>query len=175
MYKRTDMKRLLTLILGLGLAMASWAEEELKMYSHVYLKLHDGNTYEIPIEHGSKMHSYVVGAGRTAYHVVDITGTDCFYQFRRDEIAVMKLVEDATGIEFVEYDSNDAHASMLYFKDGKLYIHHMLEGATLWVYNLSGQLMTTQRVEDDCTIDLSDLDEGVYVAKVNEHTLKIKK
>mgnify|MGYP003289946173 CR=1 FL=1 len=97
------MKRLFTLTMTLALAIASWAQEEVKMYSHVYLKLHGGNTYEIPITNGSSLHSYVVGMGRTAYHVVDVTGTDCFYQFRRDEIAVMSFVENAAGIEFIEY------------------------------------------------------------------------
>ena len=89
------MKRLSTLILGLGLAIAGWAEEEPKMYSHVYLKLHDGNTYEIPIEHGSQIYSYARGTGKNTYFVVDVTGKDCYYQFRREEIAVMKLVEDS--------------------------------------------------------------------------------
>lgn len=170
------MKRLLTLMLGLGLAMASWAEEELKMYSHVYLKLHDGNTYEIPIEHGSKMRSYVVGTGRTAYHVVDITGTDCFYQFRRDEIAVMKLVEDT---EHVDIDTptieDDVHASKLQYKLGELKVHHTLEGARITIANTQGHVVYSGVVEEPYAVNLGFLGDGIYIAKVNEHTLKIKK
>ena len=169
------MKRLFTLILGLGLVMSSWADDGFRQYSHVYLKLHSGETYEIPVSDGSTLHSYVVGAGRTAYHVVDVMGTDCFYQFRRDEIAVMKFVEDVTGIEFVEYDRNDEHASMLCFKEEKLMVHPSLSGTVTQIYSLSGKLVITQRVEGDCTIDMSHLDGGIYVAKVNEHTLKVKK
>ena len=175
MYKSTDMKRLLTLMLGLGLAMASWANDGFRQYSHVYLQLHSGDIYEIPVSAGSTLHSYVVGTGRTAYHVVDVTGTDCFYQFRRDEIAVMRFMEDVTGIEFIEYDPLDEHASMLCFKEGRLMVHPSLEGAVALIYSLSGKLITAQRVEGDCTIDMSHLDGGIYVAKVNEHTLKVKK
>lgn len=175
MYKSTDMKRLLTLILGLGLAMASWAEEELKMYSHVYLKLHDGNTYEIPIEHGSKMHSYAIGNGTDAYFVVDITGKKCFYQFKREEIAVMKLVEDATGIELLDYNSEDPHASMLQYKLGELRVHATLEGEQLTIVDAQGKTVYCDYVEEPYALSLGFLPEGVYVAKVNEHTLKIKK
>lgn len=169
------MKKLFALMMGLSMAIASWAEDEVKMYSHVYLRLHDGNTYEIPIENGSTLHSYVVGTGRAAYHVVDVTGTDCFYQFRRDEIAVMNFIEDVTGLEFIEYDSNDEHASMLCYKEEKLMVHPSLEGAVVWVYTLAGQMIDRQRVEGDCSVDMRELPDGVYVAKVNEHTLKIKK
>ena len=169
------MNRLLTLILGLGLSITGWANDSFRQYSHVYLQLHSGETYEIPISAGSTLHSYVVGTGRTAYHVVDITGTDCFYQFRRDEIAVMRFVEDVTGIEFIEYDRGDEHASMLCFKESKLMVHPSLEGTVALIYSLSGKLVTAQRVEGDCTIDMGNLDDGIYVAKVNEHTLKVKK
>lgn len=175
MYKSTDMKRLLTLILGLGLAMASWAEEELKMYSHVYLKLHDGNTYEIPIEHGSKMHSYAKGEGTQAYFVVDITGADCFYQFRRDEIAMMKLVEDTihTYVDYTELD--DIHASKIQYKLGELKVHHTLDGELLTIVDVQGKNVFEGRVDSPFALDLSFLPNGVYVARVNEHTLKIRK
>ena len=48
-------KRISLLIVSLGFAIIGWANDDVKMYSHVYLKLHDGNTYEIPIEHGSQI------------------------------------------------------------------------------------------------------------------------
>ena len=169
------MKRLFTLMMGITLAIASWAEDEVKMYSHVYLKLHDGNTYEIPIEHGSKMHSYAKGSGTTAYFVVDITGKDCFYQFKREEIAVMKLMEDVTGIEFRDYDSEDPHASKIQYKLGELLVHNTLDGEQLIIVDAQGKTLFVEHVDAPYALDLSFLPSGVYVAKVNEHTLKIKK
>ena len=132
------MKRLFTVMMTLTLAIANWAQDEVKMYSHVYLKLHDGNTYEIPIEHGSKMHSYAIGNGTDAYFVVDITGKKCFYQFKREEIAVMKLIQDVTGIELLDYNSEDPHASMLQYKLGELRVHATLEGEQLTIVDAQG-------------------------------------
>lgn len=175
------MKRLLTLILGLGLAIASWAEEEPKMYSHVYLKLHDGNTYEIPIEHGSKIYSYARGTGTNTYFVVDVTGKDCYYQFRREEIASMKLMEDTvthTDIDYVLEDfplMNDVHQSKLHYRKGELLAHHTLDGMLLTIVDIRGRQVYAARVEVPFALHLGFLPEGVYIAKVNEHTLKIRK
>ncbi|MBR6629160.1 MAG: hypothetical protein IKL03_04280 [Bacteroidaceae bacterium] len=175
------MKRLLTLMLGLGLAMAGWAEEEPKMYSHVYLKLHDGNTYEIPIEHGSQIYSYARGTGKNTYFVVDVTGKDCYYQFRREEIAVMKLVEDTvthTDIDVVPEElpvMDDAHQSKLHYRQGELLAHHTLDGELLIIADIRGRQVYAARVEAPFALDLGFLPEGIYIAKVNEHTLKIRK
>ncbi len=175
------MKRLFTLILGLGLAMAGWAEEEPKMYSHVYLKLHDGNTYEIPIEHGSQIYSYARGTGKNTYFVVDITGKDCYYQFRREEVAIMKLVEDTvthTDIDVVPEElpmMDDKHQSKLHYRQGELLVHHTLAGEWVAIVDIRGRQVYAARVEVPFALHLGFLPEGIYIAKVNEHTLKIRK
>lgn len=156
------------------------AEEELTMYSHVYLKLHDGNTYEIPIEHGSQIYSYARGTGKNTYFVVDITGKDCYYQFRREEIAAMKLVEDTitqTDIDVMpeELVLSDAHQSKLHYRIGTLMVHHTLNGEQLTIIDLHGREVYATCVEAPFTLDLGFLPEGFYIARVNEHTLKIRK
>lgn len=156
------------------------AEEELTMYSHVYLKLHDGNTYEIPIEHGSQIYSYARGTGKNTYFVVDITGKDCYYQFRREEIAAMKLLKDTvtpTDIDIVlkEPISNDVHLSKLHYRIGTLMVHHTLDGELLTIIDLRGRQVYSARVEAPFALDMRFLPDGIYVARVNEHTLKIRK
>lgn len=174
------MKRLFALVLGLSLTMAGWAEEEPKMYSHVYLKLHDGNTYEIPIEHGSQIYSYARGTGTNTYFVVDVTGKDCYYQFRREEIATMKLVEDTT--EHTDVDIipdvpvlDDTHKMMLHYRKGELLVHQTLDGTSLTIMDMRGKQVYATRVEAPFALHLGFLPEGIYIAKVNEHTLKIRK
>lgn len=156
------------------------AEEELTMYSHVYLKLHDGNIYEIPIEHGSQIYSYARGTGKNTYFVVDITGKECYYQFRREEIATMKLVKDTItptdiDIVFKEAISNDVHQSKLHYRVGTLMVHHTLDGELLTIMDLRGRQVYAVRVEAPFALDLRFLPDGIYVARVNEHTLKIRK
>lgn len=174
------MKRLFTLFLGLGLVMAGWAEEEPKMYSHVYLKLHDGNMYEIPIEHGSQIYSYARGTGTNTYFVVDVTGKDCYYQFRREEIASMKLVEDTATHTDIDYIPelpvmDDARQSKLHYRQGELLAHHTLDGELLIIADIRGRQVYAARVEVSFALHLGFLPEGIYIAKVNEHTLKIRK
>ena len=174
-------KRISLLIVSLGFAIIGWANDDVKMYSHVYLKLHDGNTYEIPIEHGSQIYSYARGTGKNTYFVVDVTGKDCYYQFRREEIASMKLVEDTvthTDIDVVPEELPmmcDEHQSKLHYRKGELLAHHTLAGEWVTIVDTRGRQVYAARVEVPFALHLGFLPEGIYIAKVNEHTLKIKK
>lgn len=169
------------LLLSLSLLPAlAVAEEGLSTYSHVCLKLHDGNAYEIPIEHGSQIYSYARGTGANAYFVIDITGKDCYYQFRREEVAAIRLVEDTvthTDIDIVtdEPVMSDAHQSKLHYRQGTLMVHRTLDGALLTILDLHGRRVCAARVASPFALDLGFLPEGVYIARVNEHTLKIRK
>lgn len=152
------------------------AEEELKMYSHVYVKLHDGNTYNIPIEHGSKIYSYARGTGKNTYFVVDVTGKDCYYLFRREEIASMKMTEDAEHVDInTPTIESDVHASKLHYRKGELLVHKTLDGELLTIMDLRGKVVYTTRVVSPFALHLGFLPKGMYVANVNGHTLKIRK
>ena len=170
-------KRISLLIASLGFAINGWANDDVKIYSHVILKLHDGAKYEIPIEHGSQIYSYAKGTGTNTYFVVDVTGKDCFYQFRREEIASMKM----SGDEIVPVDidtpkmENDVHVSKLHYRKGELLVHQTLEGEWFTITDMRGRQVYSARVEVPCILHLGFLPEGIYVAKVNEHTLKIRK
>ena len=171
------MKRLFILLLmATVLSVRASAEDEVKMYSHVTLMLHDGSKYDIPIEHGSQIYSYVRGTGTNTYFVVDVTGKDCYYLFRREEIASMKMTEDA---EHVDIDTptieDDVHASKLHYRKGELLVHQTLDGTQLTIVDLCGRVVYTTRVESPFALHLGFLPEGVYVAKVNEYTLKIRR
>ena len=87
----------------------------------------------------------------------------------------MKLIEDVTGIEFLDYDSEDPHASKIQYKLGELLVHNTLDGEQLIIVDAQGKTLFVEHVDAPYVLDLSFLPSGVYVAKVNEHTLKIRK
>lgn len=175
------MKRLLISLLWVSLLpVGIYAEDDVKMYNYVTLMLHDGAKYNILIEHGSQIYSYARGIGTNTYFVVDVTGKDCYYQFRREEIASMKLVEDTINhmdidIIYEQPVLNDAHQSKLHYRKGELLAHHTLNGEWLTIVDLRGRQIYATRVETPFALDLGFLSEGTYIARINEHTLKIRK
>lgn len=164
------MKKLKLALIGLLFSLVANANGELAQFDRIVLTLVDGTSYEIPINSGSYIYSYVEGTGIAAKQVIEIKGDNCKYKFDRDEISTLKCIEIIAGIENVTADD----VEKLRIEDGKIIIHPSLEGENLAVYDLAGRLVEYTTIESNqLQLSLDYLPTGVYIVKAKECSIKV--
>lgn len=163
------MKKLKLVLIGLLFGLVANATEELKQFDRIALLLTDGTYYEIPINSSSYIYSYVEGTGTNATQLVMIKGDNCEYKFNRNEILSLKCVELVSGIN----DIITENVEKLRYEDGRFKLHSSLEGEMLAVYDLSGRLVLYTKITETLKISIEHLPAGVYIAKVNELSIKV--
>ena len=98
-----------------------------------------------------------------------IKGDNCEYKFNRNEILSLKCVELVSGIN----DIITENVEKLRYEDGRFKLHSSLEGEMLAVYDLSGRLVLYTKITETLKISIEHLPAGVYIAKVNELSIKV--
>ncbi len=91
-------------------------------------------------------------------------------KFTLGDIDGNPVTDDIGGIEAKAEPNVDRHGDRLYFTDCK-------PNSPIRIYNMGGQLVDTQRTDDDgqAEISLSGLKAGVYILKSDNITFKITK
>lgn len=165
------MKKILILLLGIISCFAATADVW-KQYDKILVLLNDGTSYEIPIDEDSYIYSFLTRANDGVVRMVEIAGNDCLYQFYRSEITSIKYLESYNSIMNVPEVNV---VNKLQFKDGYIKCNPLLVGKQLFVYDLAGRMVMNEIITIDSAISVDHLLDGVYIAKVDEYTIKIIK
>jgi hypothetical protein len=163
------MKRLKIVLLSIFVVLVANATEELIQYDKIVLTLVDGTRYEIPINGSSYIYSTIEGSDSDAKQVVLIKGDNCEYKFNREEIKTLECIEYYNSVKSVI----DENREQLRYKDDKFKFDPSLEGEELFVYDISGRLVYRETISGESTLTLKGLPTGVYVATVNNVSIKV--
>lgn len=163
------MKKLKLVLLGLLVSLVVNAEDEMKQYDKITLKLVDGTSYDIPIDGNSYIYSCIENEGENNVQVIYINGDQQKYKFRRDEILSLSCIPLPAGIEYIEPEKMDN----MRYEEGVFKFTGSLHGEYLSVYDISGRLIQYTQITTNSRISLEHLPQGIYVAKVNSETIKV--
>ena len=163
------MKKLKLVLLAMFIGLVANATDELKQYDRIAIELTDGTYHEIPINSSSYIYSCVEGSGTAAKQVVLVKGDNCEYKFDRSEIKSLRCVEYVSGISDIIVEDIEK----IRYEEGRFRLHSSLEGEMLSVYDMMGRLILHVRIADNAKITLEHLPAGVYVAKVNNESIKV--
>lgn len=176
------MKKIFSAIAFAAMLMATspaWADDAVfTQYDRLYVQLHDGTEYEIPIDTASVVHSYALNPDEQSNFVIDIDGREAFYQFRRDEVAIIKMVPSEiqqSGIRQIQADPVDSHACRVKCDGENILVHASLEGRTLYVIDMTGRVIDRWIVSAPYTYSLSEQLHGIFMITIDQSTLKISK
>lgn len=98
-----------------------------------------------------------------------ITTTDCKYSYPLsvlDKITFSEK-EDATAIKALPEQTED-----LTFKDGRLSIKG---NGLLRIFNTAGALVCIANVKEGANVSLGNLPSGVYIVRMGDKTIKVRK
>lgn len=96
-----------------------------------------------------------------------VTSTEGIYSYPIANVEKIRFTETATAIEALPEEAKD-----MTYKDGTLSIKG---DGMLRVYNTAGALVSIAYVKEGANINLGKLPAGVYVVKMGEKTIKVKK
>lgn len=165
------MRKLLFLLFALFVATTAVADDKKKLYDKAVLTLVDGRVFDIDIDTDSYIYSYIKGAGEFMVQYIEVSGKSEVYLFERSELMSMKFVESKST------DIDDApvvdQCNPMRYIDNELVFHSILNGETLYVYDMAGKSVMTAVVDSEKNISLAALAKGRYLVKVKDCEIKV--
>lgn len=131
-----------------------------------FLKMRDGTVQQIEMASSSQieLHPFLLKIQAPVDPEYDIL-------FLFDDVATLSFEAPQTGIHA------PGTSALVYRLDAdRLTIEGITDCSSVQVYDTSGSLLRTERVQDNaCQLVLSGLPKGMLVVKVNHQTIKILK
>ncbi len=154
--------------------------ENTELAVDVYATDVDGTVNSVSIdrdpEHGSVTHA---GMTITYTPATDFTGHDTLTWYVTDDkgltsvsamMAIAVVAGDPTPV------AEGQEPEIILFPNpspGAFYINAGPQAAVIYLYDLNGKEVFTQRVKELTHVDISHLNKGAYILKVNEKTLRL--
>lgn len=165
------MKKTILLLFSLIYALSITADVW-KQYDKVLVTLKDRSSHEILINADSYIYCYLSKEKGAVVRIVEVGGVEDTYTFYRSDIKSIKYLESYNSIMNVD---DVKVVNTLQYQDGEIKCNPHLVGKELFIYDLAGRLVKSETITIDSVVTLDRLSRGVYIAKVDEYSLKIIK
>jgi len=143
----------------------------LTQYNQIFITLHDGSRFAIPIDTISQIKSITTAEG---IQKVLVYGKEKNYEFFRKEIRLLTFQGgEASVIQTVSAD--DSHEIGMNKEGDQIIFARSLKGSVVTFTDISGRIICKTTVPDDCHLRLEFLPRGFYIISAGKYNLKMLK